>query len=365
MGLGRRRLREPERVAVLAHRRPERDGRAAADAALGELGGGGRDRGTSSWCHGQGATDRRRSASPAVGRGHQRIDVGGRPDGHDGTVGPGGLPARPGLARRLDPRARRRASRRSARSRPWNPTITSWSSRDRPAGLERLEIGRQVRLEVVVERRPAIADPAGQPGPGAASRRRSGWAAVGPAMGLTMASSSGIERRRSGHRPAAPTARAGRRRPPRDGRPARVPPGTGSRAPDARVRCRRCPIPRMSRPPLTDLERRRHPGQDGRMAVHHVDHERPDRHGRVGGRGRRQDRPGLDDRHRPVALADEVVPGPDPGIAGRVEPTGRLEPPVGGRPDRPDADADRAVARSRSGRGGSQLGLEQPDVLGR
>ena len=63
------------------------------------------------------------------------------------------------------------ASASSPSQSPWNPTMTRWSSRRRPR--PRATRGRrQVRLEVVVERRPAIADPAGQPGAGRRSRRR-------------------------------------------------------------------------------------------------------------------------------------------------------------------------------------------------
>ena len=104
VGLGRRRLLEPERVAVLAHRRPERDGRAAADAALGQLGrgAGGAGRGhpvmvpRTARAPGRPATSGRR-------RRDQRVDVGGRPDGDDRAVGARCPPARPGLARRLAP----------------------------------------------------------------------------------------------------------------------------------------------------------------------------------------------------------------------------------------------------------------------
>ena len=59
MRLRGRRLLEPERVAALAHRRPERDDRATADATLGLPGGrgGGGHRDAASfigpeWCHG-------------------------------------------------------------------------------------------------------------------------------------------------------------------------------------------------------------------------------------------------------------------------------------------------------------------------
>ena len=49
---------------------------------------------------------------------------------------------------------------------PWKPTRTVWSLATPSAGLERLEVERQVRLEVVVERVPAVADARRQPRPG-------------------------------------------------------------------------------------------------------------------------------------------------------------------------------------------------------
>src|SRR4029077_17958621 len=98
---------------------------------------------TSSWCHGPGSTpeDRRSAGLPAIGRGHERVDVGGRPDGHDGTVRPGRLPARPGLTRRLDPRApgqRLLASPELAVEPDDHELVLAAPA----AGLERLEIGR-------------------------------------------------------------------------------------------------------------------------------------------------------------------------------------------------------------------------------
>src|SRR5205809_311970 len=90
-----------------------------------------------------------------------------------------------------------------------------------------------------------------------------------------------------------------------------------------------------------DLEGRRHPGEDCWVTVHHVRHERPDGGVGRGRRGHREDRPALDDRHGPIALPDEVVPGPDAVVAGDVEPLRALQPPAGLGPDRPDRDADR------------------------
>ena len=133
-----------------------------------------------------------------------------------------------------------------------------------------------------------------------------------------------------------------------------------------RVLLRRAADPHPEDQPAAarDLERRGHPGEDRRVAVHHVDHERPDGHA-ARRRGRhRQDRPALDDRHRPVALADEVVPRPDALVAGGVEPLRALEPPARLGADRPDRDPDRQARRSaRSPR--LEPRLEQADVLGR
>ena len=94
----------------------------------------------------------------------QRVDVGRRPGQDDRAVRAGRLPASPGLARRGHPGES--ATDSSLSQSPWNPTITSWSSRRRPLASSEFEVERQVRLEVDVERGPAVADPAGQPGTG-------------------------------------------------------------------------------------------------------------------------------------------------------------------------------------------------------
>ena len=119
-----------------------------------------------------------------------------------------------------------------------------------PFGLERLEVERQVRVEVVVERRPAVADPAGEPGSVArlAADRRS--AAAGPGPGYAVASSSGYNARGAASPDHRSTARGSSRPPPRGGGPARAPRGTRCRrrrAPGARRRSR---SPGSAGPPL-------------------------------------------------------------------------------------------------------------------
>ena len=101
----------------------------------------------------------------------QRVDVRRRPGEDDRPVRAGLAPALPGRARLADPLGSRRG-RASPSQSPWNPTRTRWSCAAPPGRLERLEVERQVPLEVVVERAPAVADPAGQPGARPASRRR-------------------------------------------------------------------------------------------------------------------------------------------------------------------------------------------------
>ena len=106
--------------------------------------------------------------------------------------------------------------------------------------LERLEVCGQVLLEVVVEGRPAVADPRGQP------RARPGLAAdddarrrLGHRLGMRVAQR--VERRRIASRARRSTALGSRRPPPRAGRRAPEPPGSPSRrprAPSARRRCR-------------------------------------------------------------------------------------------------------------------------------
>ena len=77
------------------------------------------------------------------------------------------------------------------------------------------------------------------------------------------------------------------------------------------------------------------------MAVHDVGDEGADGDVLGAGRRHRQDRPVLHDRNGLVATADEVVPGPHPGVACRIQAPGTLEPPTRLGPDRPQADADR------------------------
>ena len=72
----------------------------------------------------------------------------------------------PRLAGRLDPWAPTTLLSPPSQSAPCDPTSTRWSARRASGRLECLEIGRQVLLEVVVEGRPAVADAAGEPGPG-------------------------------------------------------------------------------------------------------------------------------------------------------------------------------------------------------
>src|SRR4026208_2377192 len=73
-----------------------------------------------------------------------------------------------------------------------------------------------------------------------------------------------------------------------------------------RVLLRRAADPHAEQEPAAtgDLDRRALRGEDGLMAVHDVDHERADRDPARLRRGHRENRPVLDNRHGPVALAN-------------------------------------------------------------
>ena len=166
--LRRRHVAETERVAPLAQPDVDRHGRAAAGAADGSARAAPGAVGGATVCGGghvaDGATNRRRrptSARPprparrrrrSSGRGRSRRRRRPPASAPTSRVAPGSTACR--------------AIASSPSQSPWNPTSTRWSSRRRPARVERLEVERQVRLEVVVERGPAVADPAGQAGAG-------------------------------------------------------------------------------------------------------------------------------------------------------------------------------------------------------
>ena len=80
------------------------------------------------------------------------------------------------------------------------------------------------------------------------------------------------------------------------------------------------------------LERRGHPREDRRVAVHDVGDECPDGQPLGHHRRRGQCRPRLEDRVRPNAAADEMVPAPDTRVTRSIEPAGAVEPsttPIG------------------------------------
>ena len=159
---------------------------------------------------------------------------------------------------------------------PWNPTMTRWSARSPPGRLERLQVERQVRLEVHVEGAPAVADPTSQPRPG----RR--LAPDDDRRGRVRDRKRGrvherVERRLARDRTAGPE------RP--DDRDGLLEPGTsfgrfGERHPIGRVLAWRATDPDAQDQPTAtgDLERGRHPGDERGMAVHDVEHERAHRH---------------------------------------------------------------------------------------
>src|SRR4029079_18183948 len=207
-------------------------------------------------------------------------------------------------------------------------------------GVERLDIDRQVRLEVVVERDRAIADPWGQRGAGPGlSADDDRWWRIRDGEGDGVI--KGVERRGPRHGAAGPQR-------PYDrhclldaldplGRRGEVD-AVGS------VLTRRAPDADPEDQPATgcDVKRRGHAAHDRRMAGHHVHPERPARPSLRLRRRHAQDRPVLDHRHGPVrALPDEVVPRPDTGKTRIIEPPRALQPPVGRRADRPQTDADR------------------------
>ena len=160
---------EPERVAPLAQPDTGRDRRAAAGTAVGRLG-------------------RRCRASAAVGaRAGRRGRRHGARCARAGRVTSGRRPPPARPRRRSCGPGRWRRPRRPRASAPRSRAVPAPSGLSRstlaepvalepdehalvlapPAGrLERLEVERQVRLEVVVEGAPAVADAAGQPRPG-------------------------------------------------------------------------------------------------------------------------------------------------------------------------------------------------------
>ena len=87
----------------------------------------------------------------------------------------------------------------------------------------------------------------------------------------------------------------------------------------------------------------RHVRQDRRVAVHDVGHEGAQADA-AGDRGRRgQHRPALQQRIGQSAAADEVVPDPGRGEAGRLGPPHGLQPPGRGDADGGQVEPDRDV----------------------
>ena len=374
-----RRIAQAERVAALAQPDVDGDRGAAADTARGvgcrrsraDVGGSAMGRGwrgrvrmrvlsrrdlmvPSERSPPTPAPDRR--ALPAVGGLHERVDVGRRPGEHDRAVGAGLLPALPGLARRLDPRRpgdrRRSASRpgtRRGRAGPRAAGRPPRAPRDRAAGSPRSCRRTPIQPSPI---RPASRAPAGVSPP-----MMIGGGGTGTGMGVRL--DQRVERRVARHRAAGP-----QRADDRDGL---------LEARDALGRLREVDAVRRvllrgaadadpeDQPAAAgDLEGRRHPGDERRVAVHHVEHERPDGHVR---RSRRPPSTGSSSSRRP---APSRSPRPmkwsqatDAGVARRVEPACALEPPARLGPDRAQADPDRQARRR------SQPGLEQADVLGR
>src|SRR6185436_12139889 len=108
------------------------------------------------WCH--------EARLPALHGSDERVDVRGVPGEDDRSVGAGGLPPGPGLAWFADPgRVRHRLV---AKPVPLETDQDVLVLAPPPLGLERLEVQRQVRLEVVVEGAPTVADPRRKPRPG-------------------------------------------------------------------------------------------------------------------------------------------------------------------------------------------------------
>ena len=155
---------------------------------------------------------------------------------------------------------------------PWNPTITRWSSR--PPGRARAPRGRRGRFgsKLSSKARPAVPDPPGQP------RARGGLAADDDrrrrdrdrVRGAPRAAGSTANARVTGPpvHSARMTATASSSRATRSG-------ASGKSMPYAACSCGAPPIPmpRTSRPTARDLERRGHPRDHRRVAVHDVEHE--------------------------------------------------------------------------------------------
>ena len=168
MDLRARAVLQAERVAALAQadverRRARRSGRRHGSARGWRAWS--RERSSARWCHGSSP-----AASGAVARRYQRSTASTRASTSAVVRARTIAPSAPAACQRSHAARGSRTHADSAMSAspsqsPWKPTRTRWSSRRRPP-LERLEIERQVLLEVVVEGRPAVADPAGQPGPG-------------------------------------------------------------------------------------------------------------------------------------------------------------------------------------------------------
>src|SRR6185369_6919587 len=107
-----------------------------------------------------GSTSGRQSCHlPPISGGDERVDILRRAGEDDRPVGAGLAPALPRLARRATPRALRDVgvTEPVAVLEPdVHPLVLATPAR----GRERLEVERQVLLEVVLERAPAVADPA-------------------------------------------------------------------------------------------------------------------------------------------------------------------------------------------------------------
>ena len=116
-----------------------------------------------------------------------------------------------------------------------------------------------------------------------------------------------------------------------------------------------------------DLQGRGHPRHDRRVPVHDVEHERPDLDPARGTGGHRQRGPALDDRHRQVAAAHEVVPAPrrrrSPPRRGDARSRATRPARRGSFGARPRS-AGVPTRRQPLGHDPSQPRLEEPDVLG-
>ena len=112
-----------------------------------------------------------------------------------------------------------------------------------------LEVRRQVRLEVVVERVPAVADPAARRAPLRVSPPMT-IRGAGSGTGIRRRAVERVEVRRAADRAAGPQRADRGDRLLEVMRRAPAARGRGCRTPRARAARRRCPMPRMSRPPL-------------------------------------------------------------------------------------------------------------------